>query len=97
MTRANNTSNLGQYIRDYMMPTQNRSQLNLVTNKENSSIIIKKNHHLHPFSWFITGINGQLKLSGRFLPNDLEIKLSGLETGQYQFRAQGEVFDFNLV
>jgi len=96
MTHITNTPSIGIKVRDFMSSLQ-IEKLNLSANTENKSILIKKNPHLHPFSWFVTSDNGQLKLSGRILPSDIEIKLSGLKTGKYKFRTQGEVYEFNLA
>ncbi len=73
-----------------------RPYLKVVPNIEERKITIKDNVYAHPFSWFITNSSGELSKSGRVVGREMIISVPDLEDGIYHFRAQGEIYEFNL-
>lgn len=50
----------------------------------------------HRYSWFLTDTAGKVFLSGCEREKEVTIDIQNIEDGLYRFRAQGEIFEFNV-
>ena len=48
------------------------------------------------YSWFLTDTEGNIYLSGCEKSKEVTIDINDIAEGKYRFRAQGEIFEFNV-
>jgi len=77
--------------------TEQKGQLCILSDNQKSAIIVAENPYSHPFSWFLTHASGKMSKSGRIAYQNQIIRLEGLESGIYHFRAQGEIHEINVA
>ena len=74
----------------------NKRPLMVNPNLNTGELVVSNRSKTDKYSWFLTDVKGNIYLSGREKAKDVVIDINDIEAGRYSFRAQGEIFEFNI-
>ncbi len=73
-----------------------RRPITINPNLKKGELKVLNRSNTNKYSWFLTDTDGNIHRSGCEKTKEVTIDINDIEEGVYRFRAQGEVFEFNV-